>query len=207
MKQLLAHAPAGLVIPSSLLAVVHQAYASPGRAYHDLSHIYEVAMRFAEADRDVGFERPREIYLAVLFHDAVYAAGAPDNEVKSAALARAAMAQHMPNAGLDGDRVAELIGLTAHHGRLTSADVDADAALFLDCDMAILAASTGVFDAYERAIATEYSELPRAIYVQGRRAFLERLLQSPHIYLSPYGQGRFESAARENLSRTLATTS
>lgn len=53
-------------------------------------------------------------------------------------------------------RVKALILLTARHGRLQPQDVDEEAALFLDCDMAILAAPAAVFDAYDAAIAEEY---------------------------------------------------
>jgi predicted metal-dependent HD superfamily phosphohydrolase len=36
------------------------------------------------------------------------------------------------------ERVRALIMLTARHGRIDGAEVDAEAALFLDCDMAIV---------------------------------------------------------------------
>ncbi|MBE8228829.1 hypothetical protein IQA72_17620, partial [Leptospira borgpetersenii serovar Ballum] len=102
-----------------------------------------------------GWRQPAEVYLAVLYHDAIYEAGRKDNEARSAALALQAIAQAPELAGVDTARVEQLILLTARHGALGRDDVDAEAALFLDCDMAILAAPEPVFAAYDRGVAEE----------------------------------------------------
>jgi len=198
-------APSGLALPDALLAEVRTAYAGPGRIYHDLAHVAEVARHFDEAGRSAGWQQPREVYLAVLFHDAVYEPGAKDNEARSAELARSAIERWLPAAGIAAPRVSELIGLTARHGSLAPTDVDAEAALFLDCDMAILGASPGVFDAYDRAIALEYRALPRELYSAGRRAFLGQLLASARIFLSAHFHARLDAPARANLQRALAS--
>jgi hypothetical protein len=71
---------------------------------------------------------------------------------RSAELASAAIRRFLPDAPTDLDRVSRLILLTTCHGHLALEDVDRDAALFLDCDMAILGASPAVFDAYHAGI-------------------------------------------------------
>ncbi len=109
-----------------------------------------------------GWQRPAEVYLAVLYHDAIYVAGRKDNEARSAALALQAIARAPELAGVDAARVEQLILLTARHGDLGPDDVDAEAALFLDCDMAILAAPEPVFAAYDRGVAEEYKGSCRA---------------------------------------------
>ncbi|XXY88606.1 hypothetical protein WME98_44960 [Sorangium sp. So ce296] len=200
-------APGGLALPEPLWSAVRAAYGEPGRAYHDLAHVREVLRRVAEVGRDVGWRRPREVVLAALFHDAVYAPGRRDNEEQSAELAREAVARWLPGEGLDEGLIARLILLTARHGSLAPADVGEDEALFLDCDMAILGSDAAAFDAYDRAIAAEYSAVPPELYAAGRRAFFERLLAAEHIFLSPYFRERLEARARDNLRRKLGVGS
>jgi len=197
-------APEGMSVPDGLLAEVRAAYATPGRAYHDHTHVVEVAQHFADVGQRPGWQRPREVYLAVLFHDAVYVPGRGDNEARSAELAQQALERWLPDAGLDAGYVRELIELTARHGSLGPSDVDVDAAQFLDCDMAILAAPPAAFDAYDAAIATEYRALPPERYAAGRRAFLAHLLARPRIFLSEHFHERLDAAARTNLRRALA---
>jgi predicted metal-dependent HD superfamily phosphohydrolase len=103
---------------------------------------------------------------------------------------------------VDRDRVGELIELTAKHGHIASADHDA--ALFLDCDMAIVGSSPETFAAYDQAIAVEYKHVPPDAYAAGRRAFLQGLLAKPRIFLTDYFHNRLDAQARANLQRALA---
>jgi len=176
-------------------------YAAPPRHYHTFDHVVEVARWFDRVRRDVGWRREAEVFVAVLFHDAVYEAGAPDNERRSADAARDAIGRW--SMAVDADRVAELIDLTARHGQIDAATVDGDAALFLDCDMAILGAEPGAFADYERAIEREYGHLDPAAYRAGRRHFLERVLASEHLYVSDYFRDRLEAKARANIRASL----
>ena len=98
----------------------------------------------------------------------------------------------------------ELILLTARHGTLGPDEVDADAALLLDCDMAILGAPWPRFEQYDRAIAAEYAAVPADAYRAGRERFVRGLLAREVIYLSPHFRERFEQSARSNLQRLLA---
>jgi predicted metal-dependent HD superfamily phosphohydrolase len=180
------------------LRELEDAYAEPHRVYHTAAHVADVLALYDEVADSVGWRSPAEVYVASVFHDAVYVPGARDNETRSAAWAR--------RAGLpvDSDRVAALIELTAKHGTLASREVDRDAALFVDCDMAILGASADTFDSYDAAIAREYSLLPHDVYRTGRRAFLTRLANAPRIFQSNYFHVRLDQAARVNIARALA---
>ncbi len=196
--------PDGFPLTDAMWAEVVRAHAEPPRHYHTIEHVLEVAARYREVARDAGWFQPGEVFAAVLFHDVIYVAGRRDNEARSAALAAGLLAAHAPD--LDTPRVAELIQLTARHGQLAPGDVDDDAALFLDCDMAILGAEPERFAAYERGIAAEY--LPVAGedgYRAGRLAFLERLAARPRIFLSDYFHQRLDAAARTNLAAALAS--
>lgn len=169
--------------------------------YHTAAHISDVLSWYDDVADAIGWEQPAEVYVAILFHDAVYIPTARNNEAQSAAWARRAQ---LP---VDPERVAQLIELTARHAALTPSDIDRDSALFLDCDMAILGASPDVFDAYDTAIAREYSMIPADVYRAGRRAFLMRLDAAPRIFLSDSFHARLDRAARDNVARVLARAS
>ena len=194
--------PEGLALPPALRAQLLQAYGEPQRAYHDVSHLADVLARFAEVAREGLWRAPREVYLALLFHDAVYVPGAHDNEEASAQLALQAIARWMP--GVDGERVAHLVRLTARHGKLGVEDVSAEEALFLDCDMAVLGGTPEAYAAYEAGVAQEYAALPPELFAAGRRRFLEGLLEREHLFLSERFREQLEARARDNIRQALS---
>lgn len=189
------------VLPDAMEHTLRQAYASPPRAYHNFDHVLEVLVHFASVPH---WSDPVSVAMAILFHDAVYVAGRSDNEAESANLAQRCLTEQPLQVPCDVQRVRALILLTARHGALGDVQLDADAALFVDCDMAILAAEPARFAAYERAIAREYAHVPEAAYRLGRGRFLQKLLAAPRIYHSPLFFARCEQAARANLTQALA---
>lgn len=196
---------APIVLPAAQRAAIESAYAAPPRAYHGFAHVQAVLRHYDEVAAGPGWARPVEVYLAILYHDAVYEAGRQDNEARSADLAVAGIGRWLPEAGVDRARVADLILLTARHGRLAPADLGAggdgdDARHFLDCDMAILGAAPAAFDAYDRGIAAEYrGRVPGWLFRRNRRRFLEGLLAKERIFLSDFFHARLDARARENL--------
>ncbi|MCJ0824575.1 hypothetical protein MQC88_01135 [Luteimonas sp. 50] len=190
-------------------SALEAAYATPARAYHDFRHVLEVLRHYAEVMAGPGWKQPREVALAVLYHDAIHDPGRSDNEARSARFALEQMARWQPQAGIDMQRVAYLIGLTARHGGFEPSDFDDDPApddarRFLDCDMAILGAEPEVFDAYDRGIAAEYrGTLPAWLFRLRRRAFLKALLARKRIFLSDYFHARLDARARNNLRRAV----
>jgi len=192
-----------LELPGALVLAAQQAYAAPPRSYHTWQHVEEVVRRYHEVAAGPGWNQPREVLLAVVFHDAVYIAGRADNEARSAELATKLAAEHWPGGTVELGRVGELIRWTARHGSLGVDDVDPQAALFLDCDMAILGALPDDFDRYDRQIRDEYAAIPGDAYEVGRRRFLQGLLDRPRIFLSDYFHARLDDGARANLYRRL----
>lgn len=174
-------------------------YASPPRAYHNLRHVLSVAEWFAAWQG--AWQRPSEVFGAVLFHDAIYEATEADNEAKSAALAREALA----HTDVDLSLVATLIHGTALSTVPPPREAGSDLALFVDCDRAVLGASPPEYARYARAIAEEYARLPPRAYRRGRRAFLERAIASDAQFLTPGMQERLGPQARENLAWELST--
>lgn len=195
-----------IVLPPELWAELEAAYATPPRAYHNFDHVREVLRHYGEVAAGPGWKQPVEVALAVLYHDAIYQAGRRDNEARSAELAAAHIARYLPEAGIEVRRVVELIDLTARHGQIDPSQVDEEAALFLDGDMAILGAPPEAFDAYDRGIASEYrGHVPGPLFRLNRRRFLKGLLKRERIYLSEFYHLRYDAAARNNLRRAITT--
>ena len=198
-----------LTLPPEQQSALEAAYATPSRAYHDFSHVREVLRHYDAVAAGPGWSQPEEVRMAVLYHDAIHEAGRSDNETRSAQLAVEHIARWLPDAGVDANRVAELIHLTARHGKFTPGDfasdaVPADAMHFLDCDMAILGAEPAVFDAYDRGIAAEYrGHVPAWVFKLNRRRFLKGLLARERIFLSEFFHQRLDAQARINLRRAV----
>lgn len=198
-----------LSLPPEQCAALQAAYAEPPRAYHNWTHVQDVLRHYREIDALVHWHRPKEVWLAALYHDAIYLAGRKDNEVRSAQLAIEHIQRWLEAQDIDYGRVRELILATARHGMhgpeaFGSGPQAEDTCRFLDCDMAILAAPTEQFDAYDRGIAAEYAQVvPNIAYRWRRRRFLQQLLDNPRIYLSPQAHMRWDAAARANLRRAL----
>ncbi len=186
------HAPYS--IPAAIEALLLQHYAEPHRAYHNATHIAEVLGWFDIVTDEVGWTSPRDVFDAILFHDAIYDPMARDNETCSAELALTHGCS---------STTAELIALTALHGKVAVADVSRDAALFLDCDTAILGAAPAAFDTYDAAIATEYSQVPAAAFRGGRAAFLRTMQAHPRLFLTDFFHARLDAQARSNIARAI----
>lgn len=197
------------LLPPAQMQALQQAYAEPARGYHNWNHVVEVLRHYDDVEAGSGWHKPREVLIAILYHDAVYVPGRKDNEARSAQLAVAHLRQWPGKTDIDAQRVCELIVATAHHGEHSPQSIgegpDADDMRhFLDCDMAILGAYTDAFDNYERGIAQEYrGVVPGFIFRAKRRSFLRKLLKKPRIYLSDEFHSRFDAKARANLRRTL----
>ena len=198
-----------IALSAAQWAAIESAYATPPRAYHDFGHVRAVLRHYDEVAAGPGWTQPVEVYLAILYHDAIYEGGRQDNETRSAELAVAEIARWLPDSRVDAGRVAGLIALTARHGRLAPADLGDDAEAndarhFLDCDMAILGAEPEVFEAYDRGIAAEYrGRVPGWLFRRNRRRFLEGLLAKERIFLSEFFHARLDAQARNNLRRAV----
>ena len=173
-------APARAV--ADAFARLEACYAEPHRHYHTLAHAEKVLAALPS--------RSPALALSAWLHDAVCYPRRPDNEERSADLARALL---LP-LGVPEGVVAEterLILLTKTH----RAD-DADGQALLDADLAILASPPEEYDAYAAAIRREYAWVAEDAYRAGRTEVLERFLARPRICAD-------DAAARRNLEREL----
>lgn len=181
---------------TQLFDEVIQAYRQPGRHYHGLGHVRDCLEQLDQAsaeaiDRDLA-------ETALWFHDAVYTAGATDNEALSAEWAASALLQAgAPESG--AREVARLIQLTDHVRPAT----EPLGALVCDVDLSILGRDPADFADYEARIRAEYASVPEPLYRLGRTKVLTALLARDPLYLSPHFRTRYETAARRNLKRSI----
>ncbi|MFO0553805.1 MAG: hypothetical protein U0271_35805 [Polyangiaceae bacterium] len=197
--------------PTVIVSTALEAWRQGVRGYHDLEHLYEMLAHLGGAHAAEPLSSPREVFVATLFHDAVYDPTRSDNEVRSAVLARETLHRATREGSvvdvLDGELVVALIDATARHGRVSSADVASlavDAARFLDADMAILGAAPARYDRYVAGVRFEYAHVPADLFAAGRARFLRAVLATPSVFFSKYFRDRFEQTARANVTRELA---
>ena len=58
-------------LPSAQQARLEAAYAEPVRAYHNFGHVQEVLRHYRDVADGPGWRQPREVALAVLYHNAI----------------------------------------------------------------------------------------------------------------------------------------
>jgi predicted metal-dependent HD superfamily phosphohydrolase len=172
------------------------AYDAPGRHYHTWEHVLDCIDHL----RGVSCENPRVVFLALLFHDAVYVAGRSDNEELSAHLAHDALSTVKSITQPELNEIERLILVTKDH-RARVGLATPDEAMLLDIDLSILAAPRDRYARYAKQIHDEWVPLVTSdtFFRVGRAKFLRGLLVAPHIYLSATGKERWERAARENI--------
>jgi predicted metal-dependent HD superfamily phosphohydrolase len=168
------------------------------RHYHNLEHLAE-CLSSLDNTGDTSPQRD-PVELALWFHDAVYVAGAPDNEARSADLLLAE-SERLGIDRADALAAADLVRLTSHTAE--PAALSPPAALLLDIDLSILGADPLRFMEYEHSIEEEFAHIPRDQFKVGRRQFLASLLARPHIFSTDTFRERYEATARAQLSALL----
>lgn len=188
-------------------------YEQPHRKYHTSVHLSEMLTALKTLYEQHHTATPRAVLLAAWFHDAVYEANPGDDEAASADLARTALTPLASTGSLTNREVtaiAHLIELTASHqladgieeytsGALTRAD----AAFFLDADLAILAADSPRYTRYVAGVRAEYAHYAPDAFTRGRAAILQGFLNRTAIYASDTAHLLWDAPARLNLRTEL----
>lgn len=174
-------------------AELERQYSAPGRHYHTLAHLDAVLASFDQL-RHLAHD-PDITELALWLHDVVWEPMRDDCEQRSVEWA----ASHIPV--LQAFPALSALILETRH--VAAASVSADAAVVRDADLAILAADEAVFDAYERAVRSEYAMLPAQQFNAGRARILTDFASRRPLFFTPEGQA-WEPRARANLARSLA---
>jgi predicted metal-dependent HD superfamily phosphohydrolase len=191
-----------MIADRAVMNAMRMRYNEAHRHYHDWSHI-ESLLKLKDFARDRLFNQ-QAIDIAILFHDAIYEPGEPDNKARSADLMAAMLDRLIAPVTLAAAR--EMVLASAHH-QLPDHLLDpvrSDCAHFLDMDLAVFGGDRDVFDAFEEAIRDEYADLDDKAYALGRAAALQKLLDRQSIFLTPLFGREFEKPARRNIARRLA---
>ena len=170
-------------------------YSEPHRRYHNVDHLadcLEMLDRHAGEAQDLV-----AVELALWFHDAVYDIGAPDNEHRSAELARRTLEPlGLPPARLEA--VSAAIMATTHKGE----PGPGDARLVCDIDLSILGSPEPKYRGYAQAILAE-SGMTMAVFRPLRLRFLETMLARGHLFHTVAFRESMGSSARDNMAREM----
>lgn len=181
-----------LAVWMPLLDQVTEAYAAPGRAYHNQDHVEEL-LKLARRYWEQGFDTSEflHLYLAILFHDFVYNPRSSTNEADSA---RVAQEETRSLPGVHPELLERLILVTQQHAPANDLEQ-----FLVDLDLAILGADPPRYREYAQAIRQEYAHVPEEAYHAGRATVLQKFLHRPQLYGTPLLRNRYEAQARENL--------
>lgn len=185
--------------PALFFIMIRRQYSEEHRYYHNWRHICSCLDEFSAVKE--AFQHPLEAWLALLFHDIVYNAGAKDNEERSGDIA----SQVLGEMSVDVELIRKLINLTALHGRHTQLQqLTEEEKMFLDIDAAILGAKPFQYRAYADSVRREYAGIADGLrYNIGRARFLKSMLRSEKIFLSKNFIDRKEELAKTNLQQEL----
>jgi predicted metal-dependent HD superfamily phosphohydrolase len=173
------------------------AHETTGRHYHTWEHVVVCVERL----KTFPCAQPRIVFLALVFHDAVYVPGRTDNEQASAALARETLSAMCRTTETELDAIERMILATRdHHG--LSGTLSSDEVAILDLDLSVLGGSREEYARYARQIHDEYvpSAATEPRFRVGRVEFLQRVLAMPFVFLTSEGRRRWDAAARANIA-------
>lgn len=204
MTKTLSYADAvSVFLPEKIVQQAIARYDEPWRFYHNRSHFDDLIARLSMASKD-GVEIHDGI-AAIGFcawHDSIYDPQAAHgrNEVLSALLCDTQMPLIAPMQSVHASRTT-ILSTVGHW--LPDPDDSPDGALLLDVDLSVLGADQQAFDNYDANIQMEYSHVGELKYRQGRIKVLETFLTRDRLFLTEWAHAKWESAARENLTRTI----
>src|SRR3989338_4507345 len=192
----------------SIVGYVHEAwhelkhsYAEPHRAYHTLAHVRS-CLDMLDDVRHHCID-PVAVEGALWFHDLINGPVGPghddENEERSAERA----VRRFSEFGCDDLTVCRIRDLIRNTGGRGPQFSDPDALLVRDIDWSILGSAPEVFAAYDAAIRREYQRVPEKRYRFERGEFCRDLLESKHVFQTPYFRARFEAQARRNLTKLM----
>lgn len=186
-------------------AVPWYAFNATKRQYHNLNHAFEVTEACRTIADSVGLKERTSLYLAAMWHDAVYVpqAGGSANEDCSAAALNSACEPEERESGVTG-RAEGLISNTTVEDHLMSIAMrpEGELAMLLDADLSGLASDWGTFYSKQIRIIQENYGTGSDEDHENVGTFLGKLLTCrEHVYHTDYGRTNFEAKARANVKR------
>lgn len=173
------------------------AYSEKHRHYHTLEHVADCLRHLDICLAQIN--EPREVELALWFHDAIYNPLSIKNESKSADWAASFMSTNSP-ADECASKVHRLIMVTKHDAPPHTNDES----ILVDIDLAILGADAATYNLFEQAIRQECQIIPIFLYRKKRAAVLRRFIERPFIYQNEPFKSDYEQQARVNLANAIS---
>lgn len=175
---------------------IEKKYSESHRKYHNLQHLREL-FAYVDAYEDL-IEEKKLVELAIWYHDIIYSVLRPaKNELKSAQLALKEIPEGILSVE-ERERLFCWIESTKKHF-IPEEYATLSGQLFMDFDMAILAAPNEKYVVYAKNIREEYGIYPDLLYKPGRRKALSDFLDSDKLFLTDIFKKKYEEKARENL--------
>lgn len=172
------------------------AYSEKGRHYHTAEHVSACLRHLDACLAQVEF--PREVEIALWFHDAIYKPLSSNNEKESADWAASFLSEQGATEA-EVARVYRLIMVTEHNAPTQTSDE----AVLVDIDLSILGAAPGTYDIFESGVRKEYKLVPSFLYRRKRAEVLRGFLDREKIYTSGCFSAEVECQAKENLSNAV----
>jgi predicted metal-dependent HD superfamily phosphohydrolase len=174
---------------------VYGYYSESGRHYHTPRHIEHCLIQFDLSSAEM--DDADAVEMAIWFHDLIFDAQAPDNELQSAR-----RFVELAGDSMDEDfksRVYDLIMATAPPRMPKTTDQE----YMLDIDLSSFGLPWADMLRDSIAVRRESADLSDADFFPGQRAFLESLVNREHFYFTEYFRSRIEETARSNINRYL----
>ena len=183
----------------SIYAALLAYYQESQRSYHNTNHIHECLCYADRLSELPGYSE--EVEIAIWFHDAIYLAGAQDNERKSMEWFTACADGHFGEQPIG--EIQQLIMATDHKHMPTTLSQK----LIVDIDLSGFSSERERFIADGKKIRAEYSHVPDDEFIRDQTNFLNRLLDRPSIYSTDHFMQHNEQIARSNIHYLLNTYS
>lgn len=188
-----------------LFETVLARWREPHRSYHTPQHLLECLRVLdhlrsyctAEGGADA-------VEFALWYHDVIYSTTSSGSEERSAEMACATMLKSAPRgqeqrAGQLASTVFEAIMATTHEHSVRTLE----AAVTVDCDLAILGAPAERYAQFEDQVRQEYAQFALPHFASARLRVLEGFASRKQIYRTPLLRQLLETRARENLARSM----
>lgn len=190
-------------------ATLDAAYHEKQRGYHDWAHIVDLLTKLDELAHLAA--RPDLIAMAIFWHDSVYATRDAEGKLRPDAdnvrASAALFERHAKFDAMEADAVHAMIMATARHldacaEREFYPGFSGDFDLFLDLDLASLAAPWPVFEENLAKLRFEYAWVPEGVFFLGRLQMVQAFVAcGDALYRRAETRALWRDAARENLSR------
>ncbi|WP_460471802.1 HD domain-containing protein [Emticicia fontis] len=175
---------------------IEKAYMSKDRHYHTLAHLENMLKELIEVRNEINDWNT--VLFSLYYHDIVYNVLKNNNEELSAAIAQKRM-ESIQIPGLIIENCYQHIIATQKHILSENRDTN----YFLDADLSILGKDWVSYQEYTQRVRKEYSIYPDLVYKPGRKKVLNHFLDMQRIFKTDYFYNKYESKAKQNLSREI----